>query len=198
MPKAGLNTDRVVTEAALMTDELGLNQLTLTALAARLGVRQPSLYKHVESLDSLHQRIAVQAKEELADVMGHAVMGLSRDSALVALAHAYRAWALEHPGRYHAAQRAPTPGIVEDEAVSARMVQVVAAVMAGYDLHGDDAIDAIRGLRASLHGFVSLEGSGDFALPVDIDRSFHRLVQVLTTTLSSGEVFDSGDRRHTS
>ena len=193
MPRAGLNTDRVVAEAALMADERGLSQLTLTALAARLGVRQPSLYKHVESLDSLQQRIAVRAKAELADVMGHAVMGQSRDSALLALAHAYRAWALEHPGRYQAAQRAPTAGDIEDQEVSARTVQVVASVMAGYNLDGDDAIDAIRAFRASLHGFVSLERSGDFALPTDLDRSFERLVQVLTSALSSGEVFDSGD-----
>ena len=198
MPRAGLNTVRVVNEAALMTDELGLNQLTLTALATRLGVRQPSLYKHVESLDSLHQRIAVQAKAELADVMGQAVMGQSRDRALFAVAHAYRAWALEHPGRYQAAQRAPAPGDVEDQEVSARTVQVVAAVMAGYDLHGDDAIDAIRAFRSSLHGFISLERSGDFALPTDLDRSFQRLVQVLTAALASGEVFGSADRTHTS
>jgi AcrR family transcriptional regulator len=175
----------VVTEAAEMADEVGPNQLTLAALAARLGVRQPSLYKHVASLDSLQQHIAMRAKAELADVLGRAAIGRARDDALVAMAHAYRAWALDHPGRYQAAQRAPVPGDIDDEAVSGRAVQVVAAVMDGYDLDGDDAIDAIRAFRAALHGFVSLEASGGFALPASVDRSFDRLVHALVRVLSS-------------
>jgi AcrR family transcriptional regulator len=185
VPRAGLNTDRVVAEAAVMADEVGLNRVTLAALAARLGVRQPSLYKHVDSLDSLQQGIAVRAKEELADVLGRAAMGRARDDALVAMAHAYRTWAQAHPGRYEATQRPPAPGNAEDEAAAARAVQVVAAVMDGYGLDGDDAIDAIRAFRAALHGFVSLEAGGGFALRTDIDRSFDRLIHAVQVALSS-------------
>ena len=98
VPTAGLNTDRVVTEAAELADEVGLDRLTLAALAARLGVRQPSLYKHVASLDALQRLISMRGKAELADVLGRAAIGRARDDALVAMAHAWRAWALEHPG----------------------------------------------------------------------------------------------------
>jgi AcrR family transcriptional regulator len=184
MPRAGLNTDRVVAEAAMLADEVGLDQLTLAALAARLGVRQPSLYKHVASLDALRQRISMLAKAELADVLGRAAIGRAGDDALVALAHTYRSWAIGHPGRYQAAQRPPVPGDAEDTEVSWRAVQVVAAVLDGYGLTGDDAIDAIRAFRAALHGFVSLEAAGDFALPVSLDRSFDRLVNALRVALS--------------
>ena len=62
MPRAGLNTDRVVAEAAELADEVGLDQLTLAALAARLGVRQPSLYKHVASVDALQRLISMRGK----------------------------------------------------------------------------------------------------------------------------------------
>ncbi|MFI7276343.1 TetR-like C-terminal domain-containing protein [Streptomyces sp. NPDC049879] len=184
MPRAGLNTERVVAEAAAMADETGTDRLTLAALAARLGVRQPSLYKHIDGLASLRQRIAVLTKNELADVLGRAAIGRARADALVAVAHAYRAWALEHPGRYQAAQRAPVPGDADDEAASARAVQVLATVMGGYGFGGDDAVDAIRSFRAALHGFVALETGGAFALPVDIDRSFDRLVRTLAAALA--------------
>ncbi|WP_420037741.1 WHG domain-containing protein [Streptomyces sp. cg28] len=184
MPRAGLNTDRVVTEAAAMADELGPNQLTLAALAARLGVRQPSLYKHIGGLGDLEQRIAVLAKAELADVLSQAAVGRARADALFAVAHAYRTWALEHSGRYQAAQQPPAPGDADDEAASTRAVQVLAAVMGGYGLTGDDAIDAIRSFRASLHGFVSLESGGAFALPTSVDRSFDRLVHAIEVALA--------------
>jgi hypothetical protein len=59
------------------------------------------------------------------------------------------------------------------------------AVMAGYGLDGDDAIDAVRAFRSGLHGFVSLEASGGFGLPVSVDRSFDRLVRALVRAVSS-------------
>ena len=185
MPRAGLNTDRVVAAAAELADEVGLDQLTLAALAARLGVRQPSLYKHVASIDALHRLISMRGKAELADVLGRAAMGRARDDALVAMAHAWRAWALDHPGRYQAAERGAAPGDEEHEEVSRRTITVLVAVMDGYGLHGDDAVDAMRAYRAALHGFVSLEAGYGFAFPNDVDRSFDRLVHALVRALSS-------------
>jgi hypothetical protein len=61
----------------------------------------------------------------------------------------------------------------------------VYAVLAGYGLHGDDAVDGARSLRAALHGFVVLETSGAFGLPRDVDRSFDRMVDVLDGALAS-------------
>jgi len=185
VPRAGLTTERVVDEAAKMVDEVGPAQLTLAALALRLGVRQPSLYKHVDGMAGLQRGIAVLAKNELAEVLARAAVGRSRGDAVVAIAAAYRRWALDHPGRYAAAQRAPVPGDLDDEIASGAGVQVVADVMAGFELHEDDAIDAIRALRAALHGFVTLETGGAFGLPVDINRSFDRLVDGLVTALST-------------
>jgi AcrR family transcriptional regulator len=185
VPRAGLNTDRVVAEAAELADEAGPDHLTLAALAARLGVRQPSLYKHVASLDSLQQLIAQRAKVEFADVLGRVAIGRSRDDALVAMAYAWRAWAREHPGRYQIGQRAPAPGDAEHVAVADRVVAVMTAVMAGYGLAGDDAIDAVRAYRSALHGFVSLEAGGGFGMPVSVDRSFGRLVHALVRAIAS-------------
>ena len=114
-----------------------------------------------------------------------AAVGRAAGDALSAMAHAYRAWALQHPGRYASAQRAPVPGDTDDEAASARVVQVAMDVMAGFELRDDDAVDAIRALRAALHGFVALETAGGFGLPVSIDRSFDRLVAGLETAFTT-------------
>ncbi len=185
MPRAGLNEALVVEEAGRIADELGLSRLTMAAVAERLGVRQPSLYKHVENMEDLQRSIALRAKRDLADVLGRAAIGRSRGDAIVALSQAYRAWAHEHPGRYAATQRAPAPGDADDEAASREATQVVFDVLAGYGLRDDDAVDAARALRSALHGFVTLEAAGGFGLPVDIDRSFERLVSGLAMALSN-------------
>ena len=197
MPRAGLTETRVVEAAEHLADEVGLSRLTLTGLAQRLGVRQPSLYKHIESIDGLHRSISVRAKDALADALGRAAVGRSRGDAIVSMSEAYRAWAIAHPGRYAAAQRAPAPGDVDDEVASMAVVQVLTDVLAGYDLRGDHAIDAIRAIRSALHGFITLETSAGFGLPVDIDRSYDRLVHGLLAALSSwdGELCGSGHQQ---
>jgi AcrR family transcriptional regulator len=193
MPRAGLTETRVVEEAERLADEVGISNLTLAALAARLGVRQPSLYKHVAGVDGLQRSISIRAKSELADVLRNAAVGRARDDAMVSMARAYRAWATQHPGRYATAQRAPARGDADDERASSTVVGVAADVLNGYDLHADDAVDAIRALRAALHGFVTLEAAGGFGLPADIERSFDRLVAGLVTAFSrwSGAVAPS-------
>ncbi|MHB2028801.1 MAG: TetR/AcrR family transcriptional regulator [Acidimicrobiales bacterium] len=183
MPRAGLTRSRVVEEAEQIIDEEGLSHLTLAALAQRLGVRQPSLYKHVDGMADLQRSITLRAKQELADTLARATVGKSRADAIMSMARVYRRWALEHPGRYAATQRSFTPEDVESEIADHAVVQIVSDVLNGYDLHEDDATDAIRALRAALHGFVVLETGGGFGLPADIDRSFERLISGLEMTL---------------
>lgn len=194
--RAGLSELLVIEEAERLIDEIGLSSLTLAALAARLGVRQPSLYKHIEGTDGLLRSISIRTKEEQAHVLARATVGRGRADALRAVADAYRAWALEHPGRYAAGLvSAPTPGDVEDEAAGLSVLEVITDILAGYELADDDAIDAARALRSALHGFVTLESSGGFGLPVDIDRSFRRLVDGLDTAFSSWTEVPSMDTR---
>jgi AcrR family transcriptional regulator len=159
-----------------MADEVGLNTLTLAALAARLGVRQPSLYKHIDSMAGLHRDIAVHAKRALGEVLARASVGRSGADAISAMSHAYRDWALKHPARYEAANLMPAPGDIEDEAVSVAAIQVIADVLTSYHLEGDDAVDAIRAFRSTLHGFVSYETAGAFRWSADVNGSFDRLV----------------------
>lgn len=185
MPRAGLSRARVVDEAAELADEVGLEGLTLAALAERLGVRQPSLYKHLDSLAGLRRSISLQAKAELGDILLRAAVGRSGADAITVMAGAYREWALEHPARYTAAQWIAGPEDEEDTAASLGAIQVISDVLTAYELRGDDAIDAIRAFRSTLHGFVSLEAAGSFGLDRDLDRSFDRLVRGFVITLTN-------------
>ena len=183
--RAGLTTESVTSEAARLIDERGLDGLSLAAVAEKLGVRVPSLYKHVDGLPALRRGVTVTAKKSLSVVLGAAALGRSRDDALTAIAIAYRTWALAHPGQYPMAMQAPHPDEAEDIAVSTALVDMVFRVLAGYGLRGDDAVDATRFLRASLHGFVSLETGGGFALPIDLERSYQRLTASVITALNT-------------
>lgn len=183
MPRVGLTPQAVVEEAERMVDESGFEGLTLAALAGRLGVKQPSLYKHIDGVAGLRRAITIRAASELTEVLSRAAVGRSRGDAVMALAGAYRKWALAHPGRYQLTQVGLDAEDAELAKVAVDFIQMLTSVLSGFGLAGEDAVDAIRGIRSALHGFVSLEAGGGFAMPLDIDRSFQRLVAALITAL---------------
>lgn len=174
--KRTLDAAAVVRAAAEIADADGLDQLTLARVAERLDVRVPSLYNHVDGLPGLRRALSLAGVRASIDAMRRATVGVSGDAAMLALARAYRAFAQDHPGQYAASVRAPTPGDDALQGASEELLGVVLAVLASYQLSGDAATHAIRGLRSIIHGFVSLESAGGFGLPLALDESFDRLV----------------------
>ena len=185
MPRAGLSPELVTERAGQLIDERGAETLTLADLAESLGVRVPSLYKHIDGMPAIQRGVMLAAKVDLRNALAEAAVGKSRDDAIAAMSNAYRRWALAHPGQYPMTSHAPAPGDDDDLAASTALTEVIFAVLGGYELRGDDAVDATRFLRSALHGFVALETSGGFGLPVDLERSFVRLVESVITALSS-------------
>ncbi|WP_333735932.1 TetR/AcrR family transcriptional regulator [Streptomyces sp. IBSBF 2806] len=173
MPRAGLSPASVTEAAAALADEIGFKNLSMGLLAERLGIKTPSLYKHVASQADLAHRIAVLAMTELADAIRDATQGRSGKEALVAGAHAMRTYVLEHPGRYAAGNAASVTG--PDDPLVAAVGRVLAswtAMLHGYRLDPAQEIHALRMLRSILHGFSSLEAIGSFQLNADVDDSF--------------------------
>ncbi len=184
MPRAGLDTEAVVAAAAELADEHGLAAVTLARLAARLGVRSPSLYVHVAGLEDLRRRLGARGARELAAAVVAAAAGRARVDALRAVAETYRRYALAHPGVYAAMQRAPDELTSETAAAARDLVEVIVAALAGYSLAGESAIHAVRIVRSALHGFVSLEQEGGFRMPVSLPQSYEQLILVLDAGLT--------------
>jgi AcrR family transcriptional regulator len=187
MPRMGLDAERVVDAAAGIADAEGLEAVTLARVAGELGVRAPSLYNHVDGRDDVLRAIAVRGVRELTSALREAAVGRSSPDALTAAARAYRAYARAHPGRYAATVAAPTRGDEEHRAAASEAVDVMLAVMRGWDLEGDDAIHAVRAFRSAVHGFVAIEAADGFGMAVDVDASFDRLGATLVEGLGEPE-----------
>jgi AcrR family transcriptional regulator len=180
MPRAGLDAASVTAAGAALADEVGFAGLSMGLLAERLGVKTPSLYKHVTNQADLTHRIAVLAMNEIADAIRDAIQGRGGSEALVAGAHAMRRWVLEHPGRYAAGNSAKVTG-PEDPLIPAvqRVLASWAAMLHGYRLDPDQEIHALRMLRSILHGFATLEAEGSFQIDADVEDSFTWLLAFL-------------------
>ncbi|MFJ9711110.1 TetR/AcrR family transcriptional regulator [Streptomyces sp. NPDC101234] len=184
MARAGITADRLVAAAAEMADEVGFEQVSLSALARRFGVKDASLYSHVRNLQDLRHRLALLAGGEMIDGIATAVAGLSGKDALAAYAGAYRAYALAHPGRYAATQIRIDPTLVDPDAPAMRRtVEITYGMLRGYGLAEPDLTDAVRLLRAAFHGYCALEAGGGFNAPRDVRASWDRAIDALHIAL---------------
>ncbi|MCK8478442.1 TetR/AcrR family transcriptional regulator [Microbacterium aurugineum] len=134
--------------------------LTMQAVAARVGVRAPSLYKRIRDRDALHTAVAVATIDALTARLEEA-----RDD-LAGLAHVYRGFAKENPEGFRLMFTIAAP----QDALARSAAPVIRASSA---LVGDDdALDAARLFTAWATGFLQMELAGAFRLGGDVDRAF--------------------------
>jgi AcrR family transcriptional regulator len=184
MARRGLDAEQVVDAACALADAEGLEAVTLARVASALGVRTPSLYNHVAGLDGLRRGVALRGVRELTAALREAAVGRAGADAVRAIAHAQRDYARAHPGRYAASAVAAPAGDEEWAAAATEAVEVILGALRGLELAGDDAVHAVRALRSAVHGFAALEMAGGFGMPVDVDASFERLIDVLASGLA--------------
>jgi AcrR family transcriptional regulator len=152
----------IVAAARDLLDEHGAEALTMRRLADRLGIRAPSLYKHLPDKAALEAAVIATGLEDLAGELEAAVE--SAVEPLPALAAAYRGFALAHPHLYllitnRALPRDRLPAGVEDRA-AAPLLRAT----------GDRAL--ARAFWAFGHGLVTLELAGRFPPDADLDAAW--------------------------
>ncbi|MFG1791094.1 TetR/AcrR family transcriptional regulator [Nocardia sp. NPDC049149] len=183
MARARMSGESLIEAAAELADEVGFDNVTVSALARRLGVKDASLYSRLDNARDLRAKVAVLALAELADNVADALAGRAGKDALVAFANAYRDYAKHHPGRYAATQFPLDP---ETAAASAARchAEMTRAILRGYDLAEPDQTDAIRLLHGTFHGYVSLERTGRYdSHPRSVEDSWRRALDALDSVL---------------
>ncbi len=180
MPRAGLSRPDVIAAAADLADETGIQGLTMGLLAQRLGIRTPSLYKHVTDLADLRHGVAIQAMNEAGEAVRDALQGRSGRDALVALLASMRSYAATHPGRYAAANSTRLTGPDDPLLVaSRRVIDSISAALRGYGIPDADLVHAIRTIRSTIHGFALLQESDGFQWNEDPDDTFDWLIEFI-------------------
>ncbi len=179
MRRQTLSTDQVVECAADLVDSEGFEALTLTRVAAELGVRQPALYRHVDGYDALVRALGLRGREIIAGRLAEAAVGKAGDDAVRAMGNAWRGVVRDHPGQYAATDRYPCAGDQELEAAVERVVHVLAQALVAYDLDADDQVHVARSLRSAFHGFAHLESGDGHPHPLDLDETFDHLLDLV-------------------
>jgi len=182
---AKVTPDALRIAARAILERRGQQGLTMQAVAAELGVRAPSLYKHLRDRDALVRLAAEDVANELGERMDR-VLAAEADpgSAVRAIAASARRYAHEHPHGYGLIF-GPLP-----EAARARgsaMERASAAILeAARRLSGEvRALESARTITAWVHGFASMEIAGAFRLGGSVDDAWEYGLDHLVSTLAA-------------
>ncbi|MVZ99688.1 TetR family transcriptional regulator [Actinomadura sp. LD22] len=162
--------------------ETGASALSLNAIAKRMGMSGPALYRYYAGRDELITELVGDAYRSLADALGSAAGG-----GLAGLARALRAWALDDPQRYLLIYGTPVPGYHAPDDITRIAAEIMALLLdacaalppgrleSPFDAHladhrawaGDHPAPPAVLHRAltiwtRLHGVLSLELAGHF------------------------------------
>jgi AcrR family transcriptional regulator len=161
----------------MIEEEGGPEQVSLAALAKKFGVKAPSLYRHVKNKTELLREVNLITWKRLTDCLLEAAAAVDGDpkAHILALGEAYRNYVHQFPITYQLAYTTtheiqPDPAALEAMAIP---LQRVMASIAG----DDEALTALRGMWALIHGFVMLEINGQFQRGGDIESEFFRSVE---------------------
>ena len=166
--------------ARALLDAEGPEALTMRRVAGVLGIKAPSLYKHLPDKAALEALVVAAGFAELAAALADAAAaadeaaaadkahrGDAADAAgkLTAIAGAYRAYAVAHPHLYRLMNYQPLRRDLLPDGLETRAAQPLAEA-AGYD----EA--RARAMWAFAHGMVSLEIDGRFPPRADLDEAW--------------------------
>jgi AcrR family transcriptional regulator len=161
----------------------GLARLTMQAVADRVGVRAPSLYKRVGSRDELIGHIAEATVRDLGERLHAVVTGTDPRADLAELARAFRVFAHQRPAAYYLVfapgPEVSRPALDSLARASAPMLRVATELVGA-----EHALEAARTVTAWANGFVSMELAGAFNLGGDVDRAFEFGVACLSGALA--------------
>jgi AcrR family transcriptional regulator len=168
---ARTSNDAILAAGRAVLEAGGLDALTMQAVAERVGVRAPSLYKRLANRSALIAAIAADAFADLGSEIAAVSAGDDPAVDLRRIADAYRAFARRSPQAYallfaNLAPEARPPA--SDNARSAGPVIDLTRRWVG-ETH---ALEAARSVTAFAHGFVSMELAGAFRLGGDVDAAW--------------------------
>jgi AcrR family transcriptional regulator len=160
----------IVAAGRELVERVGVDGLTMQAVANRVGVRAPSLYKRIRDRDELLSLVLADTLDDLASRLEATSTVSEPRSRLVAQANALRAFAREQPVGF--ALVFGTHGVPRDQQ-TATVRSVSPLLDAVREITGPEhALDGARLVTAWANGFLTMELSGAFKMGGDVEEAW--------------------------
>jgi len=172
------NRRTIVETAFELIEQDGVESLSLGKLASHLGIKAPSLYRHIANKEALLQAVIELTYQRQFEAYDAALESASDDpiDQFVRLLHAHRSFAHKNPHAYMLAYTTSNPELPSNpDMLLERAVSIQQIMM---KISGEEnSLTALRGILALIHGFISLELNGQFRRGGDLSETFDAIIQ---------------------
>lgn len=179
-----LSRQDVVDAAIHCLQQDGESGFGVNRVAHQLGIRPPSIYKHINGNDELRRAVAIEGMLRLTEYLNHQVQGIQTHQCLIrAIAAGIRQFFHHHPALHTVITTTPIDGDPGYESAKQAFLAFNSEHLQPFEIEGDELIHAIRALVSACHGFVLLERSKRFTAPQSLDDSYEWLISSLIFAL---------------
>jgi AcrR family transcriptional regulator len=171
------NRETIIETARMLLERDGVENLALGNVASELGIKAPSLYRHIESKGALLHEVIENTYQHLFQAYDQALENAGEDPAeqLLDLAQAQRAFAHANSNTYMLAYAVQNPELRADPNMLLERAISVQKIMV--KISGEEnSLPALRGLLALIHGYIMLELNGQFQRGGDLSLTFEEIV----------------------
>ncbi|MFB2772608.1 TetR/AcrR family transcriptional regulator [Pelatocladus sp. BLCC-F211] len=181
-----LTKQDIVKAAIVCLEKEGEFALGVNRVARSLGIKPPSIYKHLDGNPALRRAVALEIWQRFFALCHQQTTELNEPLAMLqVVGHTARNFARSHPSLYAVMiQVQLQPSDPDFAAIVQTILNFYERALKPYDLTRDEMIDAIRMLHAAFYGFVAADMSGLLTLERSTDASYEVIIHALVAAIS--------------
>ena len=184
----------VIQTAADIADKNGLNNVSLKVVAESLNIRTPSLYNHIDSLESLLREIAHNGMKTMNERMMQAAIGKIGDDAIKSIGITYLNYMIEHPGIYETIQWATWHGTEETGKIFDNYLSLLKTLALSCNFNPTNIDEILNLLTGVLHGYTTLQLRYALSRPDEVRAALSTALDTVLTGLH--QKYDQHKKEH--
>lgn len=187
MSKNCISDELIITTSARLSNEEGLNNLSLKMIAEELNIKSPSLYNHISSLDEIKEKLMIYGWKELGEKATESAVGVAGYEALRNMCYAFYDYATSNKGVFTAMLWYNKFESKEKNEATTKLFSLLFRVLQPLNISDNNIEHIIRTLRGFLEGFVLLVNNNAFGNPISIKESFDLSLDIIFNGMKSLE-----------
>lgn len=185
--KHGVNEDRIIEASARLSEEVGMENLTLKIIADELKIKSPSLYNHVAGLDDIKRKLMIYGWNQIEDKMINAAAGVSGYDALRSMSYAFYDYATSNKGIFNAMLWYNKYENEITKQTTSRLFDLLFKILMSLHISQENINHIIRTLRSFLEGYALLVNNNAFGHSLPVKESFVLSVEIIINGIKSLE-----------
>lgn len=187
MSRNNISDELIIETSAMLSNMVGVDNLSLKMIAEELNIKSPSLYNHISSLDNIKERLMIYGWKQIENKMIDSAVGVSGYDALKNMCHAFYDYAINNKGVFSAMLWYNKYDNEEKKNTTIRLFDILFKIMKSLSISDNIINHSIRTLRSFLEGFSLLVINGAFGNPISIQESFNISLEIIMNGIKSLE-----------